>query len=187
MASLANSDDEENLALALSLSQLSSDDLNEQIARPSPEGLAPANRMRTPISDEKDDLALALRLSLLSPVDYEEQIAQLHHTGSASAGEGARSSTPSNESDEDDFELALNMSQPADIFDEQSSEFNRQREPHLASLPMTMPLEDVRMPPPLQCKKLIKDCARMASRMAWPPVRAPTSLDRPCMTIISKL
>jgi hypothetical protein len=98
MASGANSDDEE-LALALRLSQLSSDDFDEQLPT---ERLASANHTScpcTPTSDEKDDLALALRLSRLSSNDFDEQVARLHRTGSASTSKEAP-----NESDEDDLE-----------------------------------------------------------------------------------
>jgi hypothetical protein len=158
MASPANSDDEESLALALSLSQLSHD-FDEQIAQLPSEASASTNhisRPRTPASDEKDDLALALRLSLLHSNDLVEQLTQLHHTGSASASEEARSSTPPNDSDENDLEIALNLSQlPADIFDEQVSELDRPKELHtaiedsLASWLAAMSFAQVRMTPSL--------------------------------------
>jgi hypothetical protein len=130
MAGLANSD-EEHLALALSLSLLSSDDFDEQIAEPPPQGSGSANhpsRPRTPTSDEKDDLAL--RLSLLPPDDFDEQVARLHHKASASE---TRSPAPPNESDEDDLELALFLSQlPVDIFEEQVRALNQRRESRTA-------------------------------------------------------
>jgi hypothetical protein len=159
MASLANSDDEENFSLALRLSQLSSDDLDPQTAQLPPEGLASANRTsrpRTPTNGEKDDLALALRLSRLSSDDFDEQLARLHHTGSASANEEAHSPIPPNESDKDDVELTLILSQPpADIFDEQVRGPNQRRESRtaiensLASLPVATSLVQVRTIPSL--------------------------------------
>jgi hypothetical protein len=157
MANPANSDDEESLALAFSLSQLSCNDFDEQIAQLPSEGSASTNhisRPRTPASDEKDDLALALRLSLLPSNGFDEQLTQLHHTGSTSAGEEARSSTRPNDSDENDLEIALNLSQlPADIFDEQVSKLNRPKElrtaieDRLASLLAAMSFAQVRMTP----------------------------------------
>jgi hypothetical protein len=66
LASLANSVEEVNLALALSFSQVSSDDFDEQIAQLPPEESAPVNlifRPRAPTSNEKNNLALALILS----------------------------------------------------------------------------------------------------------------------------
>jgi hypothetical protein len=88
MASFTNSNDEESPALALSLSLLSSDDFDEQIAQLPPKGSASTNyisRPCTPTSDAKDDLALALRLSRLSSDDLDPQVTQLHGTGSAAA------------------------------------------------------------------------------------------------------
>jgi hypothetical protein len=156
MASRANSDDED-LALALRLSQLSSKDFDEQIARRLPEGSASANyisRSYTPTREEKDVLALASRLSLLPSDDVDEQAARLHCTGSASASEETHSSTPPNDSDENDLELALSLSQlPADIFDEQVSRLNRTKEPYtavedsLASLLAAMSFAQVRTTP----------------------------------------
>ena len=52
---------------------------------------------------------------------------------SASANEKASSSTPPNDSDEDDLELALNSSQlPADIFDEHVNGLSQWRGPRAA-------------------------------------------------------
>ena len=72
---------------------------------------------------------------------------------SASASEKASSFTPPNESDEDDLELALNLSQlPADIFDEHVNELSRRRglsatlEDALASLFTTTSLVRVHRP-----------------------------------------
>jgi hypothetical protein len=134
MASLANSDDEEHLALALRLSQLSSDDFDSQIAPLPHEGSALASYTsppRTPTNNEEDDLALALRLSQLPP---DEQVAPLHHTGSTSASEEAHSPILPNESDEDDVELALILSQlPTDVFDEQVRGLNQRRESRAAT------------------------------------------------------
>jgi hypothetical protein len=151
MASPANSDDEEGLALALSLSKLPHD-FDEQIAQLPSEGSASTNHTSgpgTPASDEKDYLALALILSLLPSNDFDEQLTQLHHTGSASAGEEARSSTRPNHSDENDLEIALNLSQ------QQVSKLNRPKELHtaiedsLASLLAAMSFAQVRMTPSL--------------------------------------
>jgi hypothetical protein len=69
MASLANLDDEEILALALGSLHLSSDDSDEQIAQLPPEGSASANhisRPRTPTSNGKDDLAPVSRSPTLA-------------------------------------------------------------------------------------------------------------------------
>jgi len=130
MTSRANLD-EEDLALALTLSQQSSNDLDEHLTQLPTEGSASANHISrpcTPFNDEKDDLALALRLSLLSSDDFDEQVTQLHRAGPAPMSEEAHSSTLPNESNEDDLELTLNLSQlPADIFDEQVNELNRRR------------------------------------------------------------
>jgi hypothetical protein len=159
MANPANSDDEESLALAFSLSQLSCNDFDEQIAQLPSEGSASTNhisRPLTPASDEKDNLAPALRQTLLPSNDFDEQLTQLHHTGSASASEEARSSTPPNDSDENNLEMALNLSQPpADIFDERVSELNRPKElptateDSLASSLAAMSFAQVRMTPSL--------------------------------------
>jgi hypothetical protein len=100
MASLANWEDDENLALVLGLSQPSF--VDEQIAQLPPGGSASANnvsRPNTPTSDEKDDLALALRLSQLTSDDFDEQVSQLHRVTSAPASEEALSFTPPNESE----------------------------------------------------------------------------------------
>jgi hypothetical protein len=165
MAGLADSDDEETLALALRLSQLSSlssDDSDEQIPRNPPEGSASANqsRPRTPTSDEKDDLALALRLSLAPYDDFDEQLARFHRTGFASTSKEACPSTPPNESEEDDVGRALILSQlPADIFDEQVRGLNQRREARtaiegsLASLPIAISLAQVRATHSLRCNK----------------------------------
>jgi hypothetical protein len=153
MASLANADDKEELALALRLSQLSSDDFDEQIAQHPSEGSASANQPscpNTPTSDEKGELAMALRLSELSSDDFDTQVARLHHIESAPANEEPRSCTPRDESEEVDLELALDLSQLlADIFDERASGHNRTGESRaavddLASLLTTLSLLEVR-------------------------------------------
>lgn len=151
MTSLADSN-EENLTLALRLSRLSSDAIDEQISQFLPEGSVSTNhisRLRTPTgdmatSDMEDDLALALRLSLLPSDDLNDQVTRLHRTGSAPT-------TPHNESKEDDLDLALDLSQlPADVFDDQVSEFNRPKESRtavedsLALLLTTMSVVEVR-------------------------------------------
>jgi hypothetical protein len=157
MASLANSDDEENLALALRLSRLSSDDFDLQIAQ-LPGGSASANntsRPRTPTNDEADDLALALRILQLPSDDFDAQIARLHHMGSASTSEEAHSPIPPNQSDKDDVGLALILSQlPADIVEQvrglnQRREFRTAIDDGLASLLTPISLVQVRMTPPL--------------------------------------
>jgi hypothetical protein len=135
MASLTDSGDEDTLALALSLSQLSPDDFEEQFAQLPSEGSASANhipRPRPPTSDEKDELALALRLSQL-PSDDLEQVARLHRTRSASASEEAHSFTTPNASDGDGVKLALILSQlPADVIDELMRELNQRKESRTA-------------------------------------------------------
>jgi hypothetical protein len=147
-------DGEEELALALRLSLLSPDDVDEQAVQlPSGES-TPANDVSRPTTlpdNEDDDVALALRLSHLSPDDFDEQVARLYRRGPAPTGEDVRSSTPPNESDEKDLELALNLSQlPADLFDEQVSQLDRRGESRtaieeiLASLLMAMSLVEVR-------------------------------------------
>ena len=113
MASLANSDDED-LALVLRLSQLSSNDFDEQIAQLPPEGSASVehiSRWHAPTSDEKDDLALALRLSLLSSDEFDENVARLHPMGPASLTKDVRPLIPPSERDEDDLELAPSSSE----------------------------------------------------------------------------
>jgi hypothetical protein len=109
MASHTNPNDED-LSPALRLSQLSSDEVDEQIPQPPTEGSTSANHMyrpHTPTGDEGGGLAPASRLSLLPSDDFDEQVAP---TGSASASEEARSSIPPNKSDQDDLELALILS-----------------------------------------------------------------------------
>jgi hypothetical protein len=159
MAGLANLDDEKALAPALGLLQLSSNDFDEQIAQLPSEGSASANHISrpcTPTSNEKDDLVLASRLSLLPSEDFDEQVSRPHRTRSASASEEARSSTPSNESGEDNVELALILSQlPAEIFDEQVRGLNQRRESSTgikdnpASFRTAMSLVQVRTAPSL--------------------------------------
>ena len=166
MASPANSDDED-LALALRLSQLPSNDFDEQIAQLPPEGSASVEHMsrwHTPTSDAKDDLALALRLSLLSSDEFDEHVAQLHHMGSASASasEDTHPLIPPSERDEDDLELAPNLSElPAD---EQARELPQPRQSpmaigdDLAALLTAMSLVQVRAAPffiPWQPLKLV--------------------------------
>jgi hypothetical protein len=153
MASPPNSGNEENqeiLSPALNLSQLSSDNAGEQIAQVPPEGSASASHISrpcTPTRDEKDDLALALRVSPL-PSDFDEQVARLHRTVSAPISQRARSSTPPDETDENEYE-------PADTSDEQGSELNRRRESRMAveddmaSLLMAMSRVKVRTTPSL--------------------------------------
>jgi len=142
-----NSDDEEKLALALRLSQLSSDDFDGQ----TPEESALANHMPRPhtlASDGKDDLPLALRLSQSSFDNFDERVAPLHPTGHTSASEA---STPPNESEEDDLELALTSPQSStDIFDEQVRELNRRRQTQTTvEGGLEIPLGEVRTSPPL--------------------------------------
>ena len=171
MASLANSDDED-LVLALRLSQLpsNSNDFDEQIAQLPLEGPASAehiSRLRAPTSDEKDDLGLALRLSLLSSDEFDEHVARLHHMGSASASafEDTHPLIPPSERDEDDLELAPNLSElPADTFDEQVRELPQRRQSatavgdSLAALLTAISLVQVRAAPffiPWQPLKLV--------------------------------
>ena len=133
MPSLTHSDGEEDIALALRLSELSHDEFDEQSAQFRPERSTPGSHPCTPTNDEKDDLVLALRLSQLSSNDFDEQATRLHCMESGLASEEARSSTPPNESDESDLEPALNLSQLlADIFDEHVNELSRQKGPRAA-------------------------------------------------------
>jgi hypothetical protein len=70
-------------------------------------------------SDTEEELASALRLSQQLPGADDEQAAQALSQLSAS--------TPPNQNDDDDLELALTLSQlPAEIFDEQVGELNRE-------------------------------------------------------------
>jgi hypothetical protein len=145
MTSLTNSNDKENLALALRVSQLSSDEFDEQIAQLPPEGSASASqiyRLRTTASDENGDLAPALGLPLLpSPLlGRDEQVARLHRAGSASASENARSTTPPNESDGDDPKLALILPQPpANIVNDQGPNQPRESRTTIEGRPASLP------------------------------------------------
>lgn len=126
MTTLAGSDEEENLTLALNLSE-PSDDFDQQMAQLSLEGSAPAYHTphpRTSTSDVDDGLALALRLSLASSDDFDEQVTQLHRTRSAPASEQSRSPTPPNESGEDDILALISSHPPADTF-QQVRSFNQ--------------------------------------------------------------
>lgn len=138
MANLAypGDDQDQDLALALRLSQLPFDDSDEQIAQLPPESYASANHgshSNAPISEE-DDLAAALSLSLISSDDLDKQVAPPHSTGSAPAGEEIPLSITPNESDTDSLDLALILSQlPADVFDEQVSGLNGRAESRMVA------------------------------------------------------
>lgn len=110
MTSLANPDDEQSVALALRLSQLSYDDS----APPPSEELASANhtpRPCTPTNDEKDDLALAPSPSLPPPDDLNGQAPILYRTRSVPTSENISSSTTLSESGENALEIAPNSPQ----------------------------------------------------------------------------
>jgi hypothetical protein len=122
--------EKEDLALALRLSQLSSDALEERCAQFHPEGSASskdAPHPTTPCSYEKDNLALAPNVSPRSGDACEEQIIESHPSKYVPASNEAHHTTPSSE---DDPELVHVLSQlPADSFDdEQVGQFNQPRE-----------------------------------------------------------
>ena len=131
MASDTNSNIDEDLALALRLSQLSSDAFDQCVSQLRPEQSASAGSTPcppTPRSDREHDMATASDISQRSL--HEEQFSRLHSGGSAPAGKDASQTvSPDDEYDEDDLDLILRLSElPADIFDEQMGELVGQRE-----------------------------------------------------------
>ena len=129
MASDTNSNIDEDLALALRLSQLSSDAFDQCVSQLRPEQSASAGSTPcppTPRSDREHDMAMVSDISQRSLHDSEEQFSRLHSSESAPA---AYQTGPPDEYDEDDLELVLRLSELlADIFDEQVGELNGQRE-----------------------------------------------------------
>lgn len=125
MVSFAGSNEEEDdLALALRLSQLSSDAFDKKVVQLHREGLASAERTSRPATPRRDREG-DLTLDLDAPRQYhgtaEEQRTPLHSI--RSAGGEASQTTPGN----DDLELALRLSQlPVDLFDEQVEVLNQQ-------------------------------------------------------------
>lgn len=150
MASHTSSDDGEDFALTLRLSQLSSDVFGERVARLHPKESAPADLPRpTPRSDEEDNVASASNVPQQStdfdPAEEEES------NGFASAGDETRQTTPGNEYREDD-PLSLPQA-PAD--DEPVGEFSSSKrsrataEGSSTSLLIANPLLKVQMAPSL--------------------------------------
>jgi hypothetical protein len=122
MVSFAGSNEEEDdLALALRLSQLSSDAFDKKVVQLHREGLASAERTSRPATDREGDLTLDLDAPRQYHGTAEEQRTPLHSI--RSAGGEASQITPGN----DDLELALRLSQlPVDLFDEQVEVLNQQ-------------------------------------------------------------
>ena len=129
-------DDEEELALALRSSQLSSDAFDEQTAQVHPGDSEPAGADHslgaTILRDDgKDDVVPAPDLPLRSP---HKQDTQPQSSQSTPASDGSHQATSSNDDSEPDLEFLLALSQlPADIFDEQVGELDRRRESQTAT------------------------------------------------------
>jgi len=126
-----STDDEEELALALRSSQLSSDAFDEQAAQLHSGHSEPAGADHTLGAtalrdDGKDNEAPAPDLPLRSPHGQDTQPQSSEST--PASGEGHQTSSPNDDS-EPDLEFLLTLSQlPADIFDEQVGELDRRRE-----------------------------------------------------------
>ena len=126
--------DEEELAVALRLSQLSSDAFDEHVSQlcPGPSELAkfapfPTTRPRD------NDLAIAPDIipQRSSPNASEENVDR----------KATRQITLPDECDEDDLQVVLRLSElPADLFDEQLGKRNQQGEPPVADGDSTVPL-----------------------------------------------
>jgi hypothetical protein len=148
--------EEEELALALELSQISADAFDERVAQLQPGDWASNDHVShatRPPNDDENNSAPALGSSQVSSGAFNEQLTQLHPQGStlASGSENAHSFTHADEIDDEDVQLHLNLSQlPADIFDEQVRELTPQRgggvtdEVTLASLRAALSLLQVR-------------------------------------------
>jgi hypothetical protein len=82
MASFTNSDDDEDPALALRLSQMSVHAFDEQVAQLQSQEAAPVDaspRQPTPLGqNDEDDLGLALNLSHFPAEIVDEQVGDLH-------------------------------------------------------------------------------------------------------------
>lgn len=86
----SNDDEDEDVAPALRLSQVSPDDPDEQAARLPSQGSALANITPNPRSNEQDDLTLPLGALSLPSDALNEQITKFHSEGLVpSAGGGA--------------------------------------------------------------------------------------------------
>lgn len=154
MVSHASSNiEEEDLALALRLSQLSLDTFDEQVTQ-----LRSASHLpcpTTPRGDGKDNLALASDMSQRSPNASEEQVTQPCPSGSAPTGNEASQTTPPIEYDEDNVELLLMLSQlPADIFDDRVGELNQRKESRAAVEDSLAPLLTAMSPVEYRCHRL---------------------------------
>jgi len=160
-----STDDEEELSLALRLSQLSSDAFDEQAAQLHPGDSEPAWADHTLGAasalrdDGKDDLAPAPDLPPRSP---HEQDTQPQSSESSPASDEGRQASSSNDDSEPGLEFLLTLSQmPADIFDEQLGELDRRRESQtatedrVASLRTAMSLLEVQMPLSLLANRLL--------------------------------
>jgi len=126
-----STDDDGELALALRLSQLSSDAFDEEAAQLHPGDFEPAGAdhtlgATTLRDDGKDDAFPAPNLPLQSP---HERDTQPQSGESTPASDESHQATSSNHDSEPDLEFLLTLSQlPADIFDEQVGELDRRRE-----------------------------------------------------------
>ena len=126
------SHDDEELAPALRLSQLSSEAFDEQTAQLHPGDSEPAGAdhtlgTATALHDDgKDDVAPAPDLPLQSP---HEQDTQPQSSESSPASDEGRQASSSNDDSEPDLEFLLTLSQlPADIFDQRVGELDQRRE-----------------------------------------------------------
>ena len=144
-----STNDDEELTVALRLSQLSSDAFDEQVAQLHPEDPESAWAdhtlgATTLRGDEKIDVAPVPDSPLRSP---HEQDTQPQSSEPAPASDEGRQATSSNDNSEPDLEFLLTSSQlPADIFDEQVGELDRRRESRtatVASLRTAMSLPEV--------------------------------------------
>ena len=133
MAGGTNSNiDEEDLAPALRLSQLSSDAFDQCVSQLRPERSASVGSTPcppTPRIDQEHDLATVPDISQRSLHVSGEQFSGLDSSGSALASKDACQTASPDEYDGNDLELVLRLSElPADIFDEQVGELVGQRE-----------------------------------------------------------
>ena len=149
--------DQDDLALALKLSLLSSDAFDEQVAQLNPDGPSSAKPAHPPAIACSNDVDKCAPTSSPSqpPPDASD----------VPEGQGIEphfipvdnQMAPVNEND---LDLALMLSQlPADIFDEQVGELNQPRtaaEGDVASLRMAMSVLEVRMLPPFWRTSILK-------------------------------
>ena len=131
----SSSTDEEDLALALRLLQLSSDAFDEHISHLYHTRSAPPSPVPSLNTLEQYNLALASGVSQRSPNAAEEAVSQLPSDGSSLASNDANRATSQFEDIEDNLELVFMLSElPADIFDEQAGELSRRRVPSMTDL-----------------------------------------------------